>query len=71
MPRAPHTPAEYWDTYMPHRGEGDQPAPWWTASSGPSTPATALVPSCSAARAALWTWAPRKARKQSSWPARV
>lgn len=27
MPRAPHTPAEYWDTYMPHRGEGDQPAP--------------------------------------------
>lgn len=27
MPREPHTPAEYWDTYMPHRGEGDQPAP--------------------------------------------
>ncbi|MFG3512082.1 class I SAM-dependent methyltransferase [Streptomyces bobili] len=27
MPRVPHTPAEYWDTYMPHRGEGAQPAP--------------------------------------------
>ncbi|MFF3691026.1 class I SAM-dependent methyltransferase [Streptomyces sp. NPDC002187] len=27
MPRAPHTPAEYWGMYMPHRGEGDQPAP--------------------------------------------
>ncbi|REK86312.1 class I SAM-dependent methyltransferase [Streptomyces inhibens] len=23
----PHTPAEYWDTYKPHRGEGEQPAP--------------------------------------------
>ncbi|MEU8682172.1 class I SAM-dependent methyltransferase [Streptomyces sp. NPDC048611] len=27
MPREPHTPAEYWDTYMPHRGEGEQVAP--------------------------------------------
>ncbi|GGX44180.1 class I SAM-dependent methyltransferase [Streptomyces chryseus] len=27
MPREPHTPAEYWDTYMPYRGEGEQPAP--------------------------------------------
>ncbi|MFD9223097.1 class I SAM-dependent methyltransferase [Streptomyces sp. NPDC060064] len=27
MPHPPHTPAAYWDTYMPHRGEGDQPAP--------------------------------------------
>ncbi|WP_405915892.1 class I SAM-dependent methyltransferase [Streptomyces sp. NBC_00728] len=27
MSHLPHTPAEYWDTYMPHRGEGDQPAP--------------------------------------------
>ncbi|MEU4682851.1 class I SAM-dependent methyltransferase [Streptomyces xinghaiensis] len=27
MPRAPRTPAEYWDTYMPHREMGDQPAP--------------------------------------------
>jgi SAM-dependent methyltransferase len=39
MPRAPHTPAEYWDTYMPHRGAGDQPAPMvdrfeWTQYSG-------------------------------------
>lgn len=27
MPHAPHTSAEYWDTYMPHRGEGSQPTP--------------------------------------------
>jgi hypothetical protein len=27
MPHAPHTTAEYWDTYMPHRGEVEQPAP--------------------------------------------
>lgn len=27
MPHPPLTPAEYWDTYMPHRGEGPQPAP--------------------------------------------
>ncbi|EMF02263.1 class I SAM-dependent methyltransferase [Streptomyces mobaraensis NBRC 13819 = DSM 40847] len=27
MPRPPLTPAEYWDLYKPHRGEGDQPAP--------------------------------------------
>ncbi|MFF4694865.1 class I SAM-dependent methyltransferase [Streptomyces chattanoogensis] len=27
MPRTPHTPAEYWDTYKPHRGEGEQPPP--------------------------------------------
>ncbi|MGX6744317.1 class I SAM-dependent methyltransferase [Streptomyces xantholiticus] len=27
MPLAPHTPAEYWDLYMLHRGEGEQPAP--------------------------------------------
>ncbi|MEU5587925.1 class I SAM-dependent methyltransferase [Streptomyces chrestomyceticus] len=27
MPRAPQTPAEYWDTYKPHRGDGPQPRP--------------------------------------------
>ncbi|MFE7384733.1 class I SAM-dependent methyltransferase [Streptomyces zhihengii] len=27
MSHAPDTPAEYWDTYMPHRGDGEQPAP--------------------------------------------
>ncbi|MET4925722.1 class I SAM-dependent methyltransferase [Streptomyces sp. PSRA5] len=27
MPRAPQTPAEYWDTYMPHREAGEQPCP--------------------------------------------
>lgn len=27
MPRPPLTPAEYWDLYKPHRGEGTQPAP--------------------------------------------
>ncbi|WP_308401539.1 class I SAM-dependent methyltransferase [Streptomyces roseoverticillatus] len=27
MPRAPLTPAEYWDLYKPYRGEGAQPAP--------------------------------------------
>jgi SAM-dependent methyltransferase len=39
MPLAPRTLAEYWDTYMPHRGEGEQPAPVvnrfeWTQYSG-------------------------------------
>ncbi|RSO05559.1 hypothetical protein DMH18_30185 [Streptomyces sp. WAC 06783] len=27
MPRAPQTPAEYWDPYKPHRGDGPQPRP--------------------------------------------
>ncbi|MGW0708579.1 class I SAM-dependent methyltransferase [Streptomyces sp. NPDC002643] len=27
MPHAPMTPAEYWDKYKPHKGEGPQPAP--------------------------------------------
>ncbi|MFK8848662.1 class I SAM-dependent methyltransferase [Streptomyces sp. Ac-502] len=27
MPRAPRTPAEYWDTYKPHRGDGPQSRP--------------------------------------------
>ncbi|MGW2631526.1 class I SAM-dependent methyltransferase [Streptomyces chattanoogensis] len=27
MPHAPHTLAQYWDTYMPHRGQGEQQAP--------------------------------------------
>ncbi|MFD7666117.1 class I SAM-dependent methyltransferase [Streptomyces sp. NPDC059788] len=27
MPRAPRTPAEYWDTYKPYRGDGPQPRP--------------------------------------------
>ncbi|MEV7277006.1 class I SAM-dependent methyltransferase [Streptomyces sp. NPDC093111] len=51
---APTTPAEYWDTYKPHRGEGEQPRPAagafdWTGlpGHGPGverlgSPATAL-----------------------------
>jgi SAM-dependent methyltransferase len=38
MPTAPHSAAEYWDCYLPHCGEGGQPAPQpefeWTQYSG-------------------------------------
>lgn len=46
-PRAPRTPAEYWDTYLPYRGEDVQPSPpvdrfEWTQYPGHGPGAEAL-----------------------------
>ncbi|WP_406476626.1 class I SAM-dependent methyltransferase [Streptomyces sp. NBC_01615] len=47
MPHAPLTPAEYWDTYKPHKVQGPQPAPQadrfeWTQYPGHGPGAEAL-----------------------------
>ncbi|WP_331735849.1 class I SAM-dependent methyltransferase (plasmid) [Streptomyces anulatus] len=53
MPREPRTPAQYWDTYKPYRGEGEQPAPVadrfeWTQYPGHGPGAEVLGQPCRA-----------------------
>lgn len=53
MPREPRTPAQYWDTYKPYRGEGEQPAPAadrfeWTQYPGHGPGAEVLGQPCRA-----------------------